>query len=82
MKDTKDELSTKLISDFIEEFEKELEVERNIIKRLKYNGYSLDKLIQKETLLDAQTSSYMQELDEEKQRITKLKSKIGESYGK
>ena len=31
MKDTKDELSTKLISDFIEEFEKELEVERNII---------------------------------------------------
>ena len=82
MKDTKDELSTKLISDFIEEFEKELEVERNIIKKINSNGYTLDKLIQKETLLDAQTSYYWRELDNEKNKINKLKSKIGESYGK
>ena len=82
MKDTKDELSTKLISDFIERFEKELEVERNIIKKINSNGYTLDKLIQKETLLDAQTSYYLRELDNEKNKINKLKSKIGESYGK
>ena len=82
MKDTKDELSTKLISDFIEKFEKELEVERNIIKKINSNGYTLDKLIQKETLLDAQTSYYLRELDNEKNKINKLKSKIGESYGK
>ena len=82
MKDTKDELSTKLISDFIEEFEKELEVERNIIKKINSNGYTLDKLIQKETLLDAQTSYSLRELDNEKNKINKLKSKIGESYGK
>ena len=82
MKDTKDELSTKLISDFIEGFEKELEVERNIIKKINSNGYSLDKLIQKEILLDAQTSYYLRELDNEKNKINKLKSKIGESYGK
>lgn len=82
MKDTKDELSTKLISDFIEGFEKELEVERNIIKKINSNGYTLDKLIQKETLLDAQMSYYLRELDNEKNKINKLKSKIGESYGK
>lgn len=82
MKDTKDELSTKLISDFIEGFEKELEVERNIIKKINSNGYTLDKLIQKENLLDAQTSYYLRELDNEKNKINKLKSKIGESYGK
>ena len=82
MKDTKDELSTKLISDFIEGFEKELEVERNIIKKINSNGYTLDKLIQKETLLDAQTSYYLRELDNEKNKINKLKSKIGASYGK
>ena len=82
MKDTKDELSTKLISDFIEGFEKELEVERNIIKKINSNGYTLDKLIQKETLLDAQTSYYLRELHNEKNKINKLKSKIGESYGK
>lgn len=70
------------LSCFMRDFKQEMEYEKNIIKRLKYNGYSLDKLIQKETLLDAQTSSYMQELDDEKQRITKLKSKIGERYGK
>lgn len=82
MKDTKDELSTKLISDFIEEFEKELEVERNIIKKINSNGYTLDKLIQQENLLDTQTSYYLRELDNEKNKINKLKSKIGESYGK
>ena len=82
MKDTKDELSTKLISDFIEEFEKELEVERNIIKKINSNGYTLDKLIQQENLLDTQMSYYLQELDNEKNKINKLKSKIGESYGK
>ena len=82
MKDTKDELSTKLISDFIEGFEKELEVERNIIKKINSNGYTLDKLIQQENLLDAQTSYYLRELDNEKNKINKLKSKIGESYGK
>ena len=70
------------LSCFMRDFKQEMEYEKNIIKRLKYNGYSLDKLIQRETLLDAQTSSYMQELDDEKQRITKLKSKIGERYGK
>lgn len=82
MKDTKDELSTKLISDFMEEFEKELEVERNIIKKINSNGYTLDKLIQQENLLDTQMSYYLQELDNEKNKINKLKSKIGESYGK
>ena len=82
MKDTKDELSTKLISDFIEGFEKELEVERNIIKKINSNGYTLDKLIQQENLLDTQTSYYLRELDNEKNKINKLKSKIGESYGK
>ena len=82
MKDTKDELSTKLISDFIEGFEKELEVERNIIKKINSNGYTLDKLIQQENLLDTQTSYYLRELDNEKNKINKLKSKIGASYGK
>ena len=82
MKDTKDELSTKLISDFMEEFERELEVERNIIKKINSNGYTLDKLIQQENLLDTQTSYYLRELDNEKNKINKLKSKIGESYGK
>ena len=64
------------------DFKQEMEYEKNIINRLKYNGYSLDKLIQKETLLDAQTSYYLRELDNEKNKINKLKSKIGESYGK
>lgn len=64
------------------DFKQELDDEENIIKKLKSNGQSLDKLIQQETLLDAQTSQYMRELDEEAQRINKLKSKIGESYGK
>ena len=82
MKDTKDELSTKLISYFMEEFERELEVERNIIKKINSNGYTLDKLIQQENLLDTQTSYYLRELDNEKNKINKLKSKIGESYGK
>lgn len=70
------------ISCFMRDFKQEMEYEKNIIKRLKYNGYSLDKLIQKETLLDAQTSYYLRELDNEKNKINKLKSKIGESYGK
>lgn len=70
------------ISCFMRDFKQEMEYEKNIIKRLKYNGYTLDKLIQKETLLDAQTSYYLRELDNEKNKINKLKSKIGESYGK
>ena len=70
------------ISCFMRDFKQEMKYEKNIIKRLKYNGYSLDKLIQKETLLDAQTSYYLRELDNEKNKINKLKSKIGESYGK
>ena len=70
------------ISCFMRDFKQEMEYEKNIIKRLKYNGYSLDKLIQKETLLDAQTSYYLRELDNEKNKINKLKSKIGERYGK
>ena len=72
------------ISCFMQDFKQEIEYEKNIIKKVKSNGYSLDKLIQKEILLDAQTSHYMLELDNEKNRINKLQSKlkIGESYGK
>lgn len=70
------------ISCFMRDFKQEMEYEKNIIKRLKYNGYTLDKLIQQENLLDAQTSYYLRELDNEKNKINKLKSKIGESYGK
>ena len=66
----------------MEEFERELEVERNIIKKINSNGYTLDKLIQQENLLDTQMSYYLRELDNEKNKINKLKSKIGESYGK
>ena len=72
------------ISCFMRDFKQEIEYEKNIIKKVKSKGYSLDKLIQKEILLDAQTSQYMRELDNEKNRINKLQSnlKIGESYGK
>ena len=64
----------------MKEFEKELEVERNIIKKINSNGYTLDKLIQQENLLDTQMLYYMQELDKEKTKITNLKSKIREYH--
>ena len=54
----------------------------SIIKKINSNGYILDKLIQQENLLDTQMSYYLRELDNEKNKINKLKSKIGESYGK